>query len=91
MLALLAATAVASPLTCKTAIVGGGPGGIYTAMRLATSSKSSDVCVFEKRNRIGGRILTVGGLGEKQDIIVDGGAYRFARFMTADNQDTTCV
>jgi ribulose 1,5-bisphosphate synthetase/thiazole synthase len=90
MLAVLSAAAMASPMTCDTAIVGGGPGGIYTAMRLAESSKSN-VCVFEKRRRVGGRILTVGGLGEKQDIVVDGGAYRFARFMTADNQDTTCV
>ena len=32
-----------------------------------------------------------GSIGDKQDIVVDGGAYRFARSLTADNQDTTCV
>lgn len=40
-------------------IVGGGPGGLYTAWRLLTSKKFTDVEIYEmSTERIGGRIFT---------------------------------
>ena len=66
--------------SCHIGIVGGGAGGIYTAMRLAESGSYSDktICVFERTNRVGGRIMSVPGLGPQGDHIVDAGAYRFS-------------
>lgn len=75
---------------CDVAVVGGGPGGIYTALRLANTT-SQTVCLLERAGRFGGRVHTLRGLGPKADLTVDLGAYRFARHLTADNQDTTCV
>lgn len=48
--------------TCDISIVGAGIGGLYTAWRLAVDSgkyKGSRICIFEAKNRIGGRWLTV--------------------------------
>lgn len=46
---------------CKHIIVGGGIGGIYTAHQLGNTSTIplSDICIFEARNRTGGRIYSV--------------------------------
>ena len=43
-------------LTCDVAIVGGGISGIYMAYRLLETEKENIVCVFEKSDRLGGRI-----------------------------------
>jgi hypothetical protein len=56
-----AAAAYAQPpqsIHCDVAIVGGGAGGLHTAFRLAPTLGSA-VCVFEKEDRLGGRILDV--------------------------------
>jgi hypothetical protein len=66
--------------SCAIGIVGAGPGGVFSAARLAesyTSVAPSDICVFERSGRVGGRIASVGGLGPYGDHIVDAGAYRF--------------
>ena len=44
---------------CDVAIVGGGVGGLHTAMRLGAQS-GSKVCLFEKEERLGGRIYDIG-------------------------------
>ncbi len=53
-----AAGADGGSLSCDVAIVGGGAGGLHTAFRLAPFL-GSDVCLFEKEDRLGGRILDV--------------------------------
>lgn len=40
---------------CKITIVGGGPSGVYTAMRLG-EKHGKDVCLFEKEKKLGGRL-----------------------------------
>ena len=45
-------------LECDIAIVGGGPAGLHTAMRLGPKY-GSKICLFEKENRLGGRIYDV--------------------------------
>ena len=82
--------AALSPRSCDVAVVGGGPGGLYSALRLANASTTKSICVFEALDRFGGRVHSV-RVGEKDDLVVDLGAYRFARELTDDNQDTTCV
>jgi len=78
-------------LECDTAIVGAGPGGLYTALRLLNTTGNASVCLLEGLDRVGGRVHTLRGLGPQNDLNVDLGAYRFARQLTSDNQDTTCV
>ncbi|BDA43792.1 probable Achacin at N-terminal half [Coccomyxa sp. Obi] len=68
------------PSTCDVAIVGGGPGGIYAAYRIlegASRNGSLIVCVLEATGRVGGRVYSVRKLGEKGDLTVDMGAYRY--------------
>ena len=79
-IAIGAATAL-PPRYCDTAIVGGGPGGLYSALRLANASKAESVCVFEALDRFGGRVHSV-RVGKRDDLVVDLGAYRFARELT---------
>eukprot|EP00928_Gymnodinium_smaydae_P015894 TRINITY_DN15908_c0_g1_i1.p1 TRINITY_DN15908_c0_g1~~TRINITY_DN15908_c0_g1_i1.p1 ORF type:complete len:468 (-),score=45.50 TRINITY_DN15908_c0_g1_i1:57-1460(-) len=64
---------------CRTTVVGGGPGGVYFAWRLSASnpSKAHDTCIFERSERVGGRIYTLRGLGPHSDLTVEMGAYRF--------------
>lgn len=64
--------------TCDVAIVGGGTGGLYTALRLVDIGKvqGSGICIFEATNRVGGRLITVRGLGPNKDLNVDAGGYR---------------
>ena len=40
---------------CKITIVGGGPSGVYTAMRLG-EKHGQEVCLFEKEHKLGGRL-----------------------------------
>lgn len=46
-------------LDCDYSIVGGGPAGLYIAYQLGPLYKDK-VCVFEKENRLGGRIYDIG-------------------------------
>ncbi|KAK9823395.1 hypothetical protein WJX72_002466 [[Myrmecia] bisecta] len=62
---------------CETLVVGGGPGGVYSAYRVLESKNSTNVCLLEATGRVGGRIYSVRGLGAKQDLVVDMGAYRY--------------
>jgi hypothetical protein len=48
----------AENLTCEVAILGGGPGGLHTAYRLGPQL-GNRVCLFEKEDRLGGRIYDV--------------------------------
>ena len=69
---------------CEISIVGAGPGGVYTAWRLAkdgvatTGVPAERVCIFERTERLGGRIFSVRGLGPYGDLVVESGAYRFS-------------
>ena len=68
------------PLSCGTAVVGGGLAGVYAAWRLVVDAKSvppSDVCLFEARKAVGGRTYSV----DVQDLTLDIGAYRFGKGM----------
>lgn len=42
-------------LYCEVAIVGGGIGGLYTAESLLRHEKETNVCLFERNERLGGR------------------------------------
>lgn len=83
---------------CSHVVVGGGPGGVYAAYRLAMASPASDakVCLFERTSTVGGRITSVRGLGPKRDLVVDAGAYRFVPkpecyyYGPAGNQTKNC-
>ena len=90
---LLERATVRAQTACELAIVGGGPGGLYTAWRLAVDTKTmkpSDICVFERAERVGGRTFSVRNQGTKQDLVVDLGAYRFCRSPNATDCDGTC-
>ncbi|KAJ9471077.1 hypothetical protein DIPPA_09692 [Diplonema papillatum] len=74
-----ASLSAALPEHCEIGIAGAGYSGIYFAWRLAIDTETydaSDICIFEKNGRVGGRIFTVrdniGGL----DIPLDVGGYR---------------
>jgi hypothetical protein len=45
-------------IACDVAVIGGGAGGLHTAFRLG-SKLGKNVCLFEKENRLGGRIFDV--------------------------------
>lgn len=63
---------------CEVVVVGGGTGGLYTALRLVDENKvsGSNVCVFEATDRVGGRLFSLRGLGPNKDLSVDAGGYR---------------
>ena len=44
-------------LSCDVAIVGGGISGLYMADTLLRLHQERNVCLFEKENTLGGRIL----------------------------------
>jgi len=50
--------AVLTSIDCEISIVGGGPAGLYMAYQLGPIYKDR-VCLFEKENRLGGRIYDV--------------------------------
>jgi hypothetical protein len=75
------AQGAARSISCDVAIVGGGAGGLHTAFRLGPAL-GNKVCLFEKEEQLGGRILDVSltpggpvfGLGalrimETQDVV----------------------
>ena len=89
---LLERATVRAQTACELAIVGGGPGGLYTAWRLAVDTKTvkpSDICVFERAERVGGRTFSVRNQGTKKDLVVDLGAYRFCRSPNATDCNGT--
>ena len=52
---LLARSAAAADTSCELAIIGGGPGGLYTAWRLAVDTKTvpaASICIFERAERV---------------------------------------
>jgi hypothetical protein len=71
-------------LECDVAIVGAGPGGLHTAYKLTNPpggaavpgvSAASKVCLFEKNDRVGGRIRDV-QFGATPADVTGTGAYR---------------
>jgi hypothetical protein len=71
-------------LECEVAIVGGGPGGVHTAYRLTNPPDAgtvtgvttpAGVCLFEKNDRLGGRIRDV-QFGPDAGDVTGTGAYR---------------
>ena len=64
--------------SCKLTIIGAGVGGLFSAFRLINSSAyaASDVCIFEKTNRVGGRAQTLRGVFPTKST-VDVGAHKF--------------
>jgi glycine/D-amino acid oxidase-like deaminating enzyme len=56
--ALMAGEGGKKNLSCDVVILGGGAGGLHTAYRLAPTL-GDKVCLFEKENRLGGRIYDV--------------------------------
>jgi hypothetical protein len=48
---------VAGDLNCEVGIVGGGFSGLYMAYRLLKTKTETQVCIFEKDARVGGRVL----------------------------------
>jgi hypothetical protein len=64
--------------SCKVAVVGAGTGGLYTALRMVDEGvvDASDVCIFEMTERVGGRLVSLRGLGPDDDLTLDLGGYR---------------
>lgn len=74
-----ASMAIAGDIQCNVAIVGAGAGGLHTAYQLSKKPKSdplSDVCVFEKEKRVGGRIYDVALDANQPDKVFGMGALR---------------
>ena len=66
---------------CKIAVVGAGTGGLYTALRMVDEGvvEGSDICIFEATERVGGRLVSLRGLGPDGDLTIDAGGYRTVR------------
>lgn len=66
---------------CKIAVVGAGTGGLYTALRMVDEGMvdATDVCIFEQTERVGGRLVSLRGLGPDGDMTIDAGGYRTVR------------
>ncbi len=66
-------------LSCHVAIVGGGPGGVHTAYQLAKLPKDnpdSNVCLFEKETKVGGRLDDVALNPSRPDLVFGVGGLR---------------
>lgn len=64
---------------CNVVVIGAGAGGLHTAYQLSKLAKSnpySNVCVFEKENRVGGRIHDIALDPSKPDKVFGMGALR---------------
>jgi hypothetical protein len=75
---------------CELAIVGAGPGGVYTAWRLAVDTATlhpASICIFERAERVGGRTFSLYGQGTRRDLTVELGAYRFCGSPNATGKD----
>jgi hypothetical protein len=85
VLLLLVVGVISTDPSCTVSIIGAGPGGLYTAWRLATSTlttriPASKICVFEQESRVGGRVYTVRsvpGVPEVNGYDIDMGAHRY--------------
>ena len=53
-------------LSCEISIVGGGAAGLFMAYQLGPVYKNK-VCLFEKENRLGGRIYDINKNGQTDD------------------------
>lgn len=66
---------------CDVVVIGAGIGGAYSAWRLAVDSAAHPgpkICLFEAKNRPGGRILSVENpVPGFENFTVDLGAYRY--------------
>lgn len=66
-------------LDCPVTIIGGGPGGLHTAYRLATAAPNKEdraVCLFEKNDYLGGRALDIALDPEHPELVYGVGALR---------------
>ena len=45
-------------IKCDIAVIGAGPGGVWSALRLQRAQPSSKVCLVESQNEVGGRLKT---------------------------------
>lgn len=66
-------------VTCQVSIVGGGIAGLYTAYQLSKLSNDNpnrDVCLFEKEDRVGGRVHDIALNPAKPDLLYGLGALR---------------
>ena len=89
VLAVMIHAAVAEIPSCDVAIIGAGPGGAYTANRLADNvaiTGFNKICIFEMRDRVGGRVHSIRNSGPKKDLVVEAGAYRFATNITCEDE-----
>jgi hypothetical protein len=82
MICLSPSIGYAADISCDVAIVGGGPGGVHTAYKLtnppvgvSTGVAANKVCIFEKKDKLGGRIEDV-QFGPNPGDVVGTGAYR---------------
>jgi len=65
---------------CAVSVIGSGWGGAYFAWRLSVDTNTvaaKDICIFEAAPRIGGRVYSVSGFQELEDLVIDVGAYRY--------------
>ncbi len=68
-------------LACQVAVIGGGAGGVHTAYQLAklpAGNPDSNVCLFEKEPKLGGRIDDVALDPNHPDWVFGKGALRVA-------------
>lgn len=71
---------------CKHIIVGAGIGGLYMAHTLANETKYpiTEICVFEKNNRIGGRHFSFRSEDGRMMAELGGAAYELNRLVVED-------
>lgn len=54
------------------------PRSLHNLFRLVDDGKvdASDICIFDMTERVGGRLMSLRGLGPEDDLVVDAGGYR---------------
>ncbi|MEI6789900.1 MAG: FAD-dependent oxidoreductase [Myxococcaceae bacterium] len=75
ILSSLALEASRQNITCDIMIVGGGPSGVHTAYQLS-KTQSSNICLIEKENHLGGRLYDVALDPQRPDLVYGLGALR---------------